>query len=95
MFSVGRNQNVLIDVNAGAGTLLYCDYGQTIDEVIQYLLGLLAGLRGDSVADLRVGCKNASVVADLRKATQPADRGGCCKRTEYVVIDICCEAGCP
>ena len=56
--------------------------------MIQYLLGLHSGLLGDSVAYLRVGGKNATVVADLRKPAESADSGGGGKLTEYVVVDV-------
>ena len=51
MLRVARNEHVLRDVDSGAGTLLYRDDGQTIEEFVQYLLALLRGLRGDPVAD--------------------------------------------
>jgi hypothetical protein len=78
----------LVDIDPCAGTLLYCDHGQTIEEVIQYLLGLHSGLRGDSVAYLRVGGQNTTVVSDLRKAAESAYSCGSGKRTQDVVVHI-------
>jgi hypothetical protein len=43
--------------------------------MVHNLFALLRSLLGDTNAYLRVGCKDASAVADLRKATQSTDGG--------------------
>ncbi len=93
MLRVARDENVLVDINACSGALLYRDDGQTIEEFVQYLLRLLRGLRGDPVADLRVGVEHASVVADLRQPADPAHCGGGGEGTQVVVVHVGRKAG--
>jgi hypothetical protein len=88
MFRVGRNEKILIDVNARSRALLHGDGRQTIEEFVQYLLRLQRSLRGDPVADLRIGVQHASVVADLRQSADPAHCGGGGKGTQVMVVDV-------
>ena len=83
------------DVNAGAGTFLERDDRQAIEEVIQYLFAFDGGLLGDAVANLRRRIEDAAVVADLREAAEPADRGGGGECLQIAVIDLGGKAGRP
>ena len=88
MLCVARNEDVLVDINACSGALLYGDDGQTIEEFIQYLLALLRGLRGDAIADLRAAVEHAAAVANLGKST---DAAHCCcgdEGTQIVVVYV-------
>ncbi len=56
MVCVGGDEDVFADVDPRSRTFLERDDRQPIEEVIEYLFALLAGLRGDAVADLAIGC---------------------------------------
>ena len=55
MVRVGGDEDVFADVDPCSRTFLERDDRQPIEEVIEYLFALLAGLRGDAVADLAIG----------------------------------------
>ena len=61
--------------------------------LVQHLLALLRGLRGDPVANLRAAVEHASVIADLGHPTNTADGCSGGEGTEIVVVDVRREAG--
>ena len=52
MFRVGRDKNVVADVDAGARAFLESDDRQAVQKVIEHLFAFGGGLLGDAVANL-------------------------------------------
>ena len=89
MFRVGRDVDVGADVHARSGAFLERDDRQAIEEVVEDLLGLLAGLLGN--APLRISADGSRMLALFpicARAAQAADRGRCCEGLEVAMVDL-------
>ena len=74
--SVRGDENVPADVHTGAGSLLERDHGQTVQEMVQDLFGLLTGLLRDAVADgdgWIAAQDSDSAIPDLGETAQAAE----------------------
>ena len=53
---VGGDEDVFPDVDTRSRAFLECDNREPVEEVVENLFALHAGLRGDAVADLAIRC---------------------------------------